>query len=58
MQGMGSGRASTVNRGRMITSNIADCINVCLVEALQLSILEFSKEFRILFGLVIAKTEK
>ncbi|KAG5568255.1 hypothetical protein H5410_064736 [Solanum commersonii] len=41
---------STVNRGRMMTSNIAECINGCLVEARQLSILEFLEEVRILFG--------
>ncbi|KAH0779140.1 hypothetical protein KY290_005567 [Solanum tuberosum] len=35
---------STVNRGRMMTSNIAECINGCLVEARQLSILEFLEE--------------
>ncbi|KAH0646977.1 hypothetical protein KY284_034861 [Solanum tuberosum] len=35
---------STVNRGRMMISNIAECINGCLVEAQQLSILEFLKE--------------
>ncbi|WMV15858.1 hypothetical protein MTR67_009243 [Solanum verrucosum] len=40
---------STVNRGRMMTSNIAECINGCLVEAQQLSILEFLEEVRILF---------
>ncbi|XP_049373661.1 uncharacterized protein LOC125838660 [Solanum verrucosum] len=41
---------STVNRGRMMTSNIMECINGCLVEARQLSILEFLEEVRILFG--------
>ncbi|XP_049386951.1 uncharacterized protein LOC125851221 [Solanum stenotomum] len=41
---------SIVNRGRMMTSNIAECINSCLVEARQLSILEFLEEVRILFG--------
>ncbi|KAG5577857.1 hypothetical protein H5410_057991 [Solanum commersonii] len=35
---------STVNRGRIMTSNIAECINGCLVEARQLSILEFLEE--------------
>ncbi|KAG5616413.1 hypothetical protein H5410_016237 [Solanum commersonii] len=34
----------------MMTSNIAKCINGCLVEARQLSILEFLEEVRILFG--------
>ncbi|KAG5599960.1 hypothetical protein H5410_031330 [Solanum commersonii] len=32
-----------VNRGRMMTSNIAECINGCLVEARQLPILVFSE---------------
>ena len=41
---------ATVNRGRMMTSNIAECINGCLVEAHQLTILEFLEEVRILFG--------
>ncbi|KAH0642463.1 hypothetical protein KY290_034052 [Solanum tuberosum] len=41
---------STVTRGRMMTSNIAECINGCLVDARQLSILEFLLEVRILFG--------
>ncbi|KAH0732048.1 hypothetical protein KY289_003236 [Solanum tuberosum] len=43
---------STVNRGRMMTSNIAECINGCLVEARQLSRLEFYLIFN------IAKTKK
>ena len=34
----------------MMTSNIAECINGCLVEARQLTILEFLEEVRILFG--------
>ncbi|KAH0635986.1 hypothetical protein KY285_035670 [Solanum tuberosum] len=34
----------------MMTSNIAECINGYLVEARQLSILEFLEEVRILFG--------
>ncbi|KAG5621245.1 hypothetical protein H5410_006463, partial [Solanum commersonii] len=37
-------------RLRKMTSNIAECINGCLVEARQLSILEFLEEVRILFG--------
>ncbi|XP_049356549.1 uncharacterized protein LOC125821176 [Solanum verrucosum] len=41
---------STVNRGRMMTLNIAEFINGCLVEARQLSILEFLEEVKILFG--------
>ncbi|XP_015170291.1 uncharacterized protein [Solanum tuberosum] len=41
---------SIVNRVRMMTSIIAECINGCLVEARQLSILEFLEEVRILFG--------
>nr|XP_010315739.1 uncharacterized protein LOC104645583 [Solanum lycopersicum] len=39
-----------VNRGRMMTSNIVERINGCLVEARQLTILEFLEEVRILFG--------
>ncbi|KAH0657829.1 hypothetical protein KY289_026577 [Solanum tuberosum] len=35
---------ATVNRDRMMTTNISECINGCLVEARQLSILEFLKE--------------
>ncbi|XP_069154678.1 uncharacterized protein [Solanum lycopersicum] len=41
---------ATVNIGRMRTSNIAECINGCLIEARQLTILEFFEEVRILFG--------
>ena len=41
---------ATVNRGRMMTSNIAECINGCLVDARQLPIIDFLEEFRILFG--------
>nr|XP_010319652.1 uncharacterized protein LOC104646892 [Solanum lycopersicum] len=40
----------TVNRGRMMTSNIAECINGCLVDARQLPVLGFLEEARILFG--------
>ncbi|XP_047267514.1 uncharacterized protein LOC107868974 [Capsicum annuum] len=40
---------SPVNRGRMMTSNIAECINNCLVEARKLSILGFLEEVKILF---------
>ncbi|KAH0655065.1 hypothetical protein KY285_029947 [Solanum tuberosum] len=39
-----------VNRGRMMTSNIAECINDCLVDARQLPIIDFLEEVRILFG--------
>ncbi|XP_027775064.1 uncharacterized protein LOC107027503 [Solanum pennellii] len=49
---------ATVNRDRMMTSNIAECINGCLVEARQLTILEFLEEIRILFGSWHCKTEK
>lgn len=38
-----------INRGRMMTSNIVKCINVCLVEACQLPILDILKKARILF---------
>ncbi|KAM3395939.1 hypothetical protein P3S68_004945 [Capsicum galapagoense] len=40
---------SPVNRGRMMVSNIAECINGCLVEARGLSIYKFLEEVRILF---------
>ncbi|XP_047266772.1 uncharacterized protein LOC124897659 [Capsicum annuum] len=40
---------SPVNRGRMMTSHIAECINGCLVEARKLPILGFLEEVRILF---------
>lgn len=39
-----------INRGRMMTSNIAQCINRCLVEAHQLPIIELLEEARILFA--------
>ncbi|XP_047263673.1 uncharacterized protein LOC124896193 [Capsicum annuum] len=39
-----------VNRGRMMTSNIAECINGCLVEARVLLILGFLEEVGILFA--------
>ena len=32
---------ATVNRGRMMTSNIAECINGCLVDVRQLPIIDF-----------------
>ncbi|KAH0754137.1 hypothetical protein KY290_024407 [Solanum tuberosum] len=41
---------ATVNRGRMMTSNIAECINGCLVEARQLPMIQFLEEVRVLFG--------
>ncbi|KAH0655229.1 hypothetical protein KY285_030111 [Solanum tuberosum] len=41
---------ATVNRGRMMTSNIAECNNGCLVDARQLPIIDFLEEVRILFG--------
>ncbi|XP_069154332.1 uncharacterized protein [Solanum lycopersicum] len=41
---------ATVNRGRMMTSNIAECINGCLVDARQLPVLDLLEEARILFG--------
>ncbi|XP_069154987.1 uncharacterized protein [Solanum lycopersicum] len=41
---------ATVNKGRMMTSNIAECINGCLVDARQLPVLDFLEEARILFG--------
>ncbi|KAH0736956.1 hypothetical protein KY290_035661 [Solanum tuberosum] len=41
---------SIVNRGRMMTSNIAECINGCLVDARRLTIIDFLEEARLLFG--------
>ncbi|KAG5614411.1 hypothetical protein H5410_014235 [Solanum commersonii] len=41
---------ATVNMGRMMTSNIAECINGCLVDARKLPIIDFLEEARILFG--------
>ncbi|XP_055835681.1 uncharacterized protein LOC129904162 [Solanum dulcamara] len=41
---------ATVNRGRMMTSNIAECINGCLVEARELPIIDFLEQTRMLFG--------
>ncbi|KAH0675294.1 hypothetical protein KY285_023095 [Solanum tuberosum] len=38
------------NRGRMMTSNIAECINGCLVDARRLTIIDFFEEARLLFG--------
>ncbi|XP_047251584.1 uncharacterized protein LOC124886702 [Capsicum annuum] len=40
---------SPINRGRMMTSNIVECITVALVEARELPILGFLEKFRILF---------
>lgn len=39
-----------VNRGQIMTSNIAECINGCLVEARELPIIDFLEGVRILFG--------
>ncbi|XP_047249995.1 uncharacterized protein LOC124885792 [Capsicum annuum] len=39
-----------INRGRMMTSNITECINSHLVEARELPILDFLEQVRILFG--------
>ncbi|KAM3245917.1 hypothetical protein P3L10_007684 [Capsicum annuum] len=38
-----------INRGRMMTSNIAECINSRLVEARELPILDFLEQVKILF---------
>ncbi|KAH0682123.1 hypothetical protein KY289_019875 [Solanum tuberosum] len=38
---------SIVNRGRMMTSNIAECINGCLVDARRLTIIDFLEEARL-----------
>ena len=40
---------SIINRGRMMTSNIAECINGCLVDAHKLTIIDFFEEARLLF---------
>ncbi|XP_047253616.1 uncharacterized protein LOC124887744 [Capsicum annuum] len=49
---------SHVNRSRMMTLNIAKCINGCLVEARKLSILGFLEEVRILFAAWNCKNNK
>ncbi|XP_004244925.1 uncharacterized protein [Solanum lycopersicum] len=41
---------SIINRGRMMTSNIIECINGYLVDARKLSIIDFLEEARLLFG--------
>ncbi|XP_016576697.1 uncharacterized protein LOC107874425 [Capsicum annuum] len=41
---------SPINRGRTMTSNIAECINGCLVDVIVLPILGFLEEVRILFA--------
>ncbi|KAG5569793.1 hypothetical protein H5410_059559 [Solanum commersonii] len=41
---------ATVNRGRVMTSNIEECINGYLVEARQLHIIQFLEEVIVLFG--------
>ncbi|KAH0685366.1 hypothetical protein KY284_015919 [Solanum tuberosum] len=41
---------ATVNRGSVITSNIAECINSCLVVARELLIYDFLEEVRQMFG--------
>ncbi|XP_049394802.1 uncharacterized protein LOC125859123 [Solanum stenotomum] len=41
---------ATMNMGRMMTSNIAECINSFLIDARQLPIIDFLEEARILFG--------
>ncbi|XP_016549284.1 uncharacterized protein LOC107849156 [Capsicum annuum] len=49
---------SPVNRGRMMTSNIAECINGGLVEAIKLPILGFLEEVRILFAVWNCKSNE
>ncbi|XP_016550112.2 uncharacterized protein LOC107849878 [Capsicum annuum] len=49
---------SPVNRGRTMTSNIAECINDCLIEARKLPILGFLEEVRILFAAWNCKNNK
>ena len=39
-----------VDRGTVMTSNIAECINACLVEARELPIYDFLEEIRQIFG--------
>ncbi|WMV49530.1 hypothetical protein MTR67_042915 [Solanum verrucosum] len=41
---------ATVNRGSVMTSNTAECINACLVVARELPIYDFLKEVRQMFG--------
>lgn len=41
---------ATVNRGFVMTSNIAECINSCLVVARELPIYDFLEEVRQMFG--------
>lgn len=47
-----------INRDRMMTFNITEYINDCLVKVWELSILEFLKESRILLDHETAKTKK
>ena len=39
-----------VDRGTVMTSNTAECINACLVEARELPIYDFLEEIRQMFG--------
>ena len=41
---------STIIRGRMMTSNIVECLNGCLVDSHKLTIIHFLEEARLLFG--------
>ena len=40
---------ATVDRGTVMTSNIAECVNACLVEARELPIYDFLEEIRQMF---------
>ena len=41
---------ATVDRGMVITSNIAECINACLFEARELPVYDFLEEVRQMFA--------
>ena len=41
---------ATLDRGNVMTSNIAECINTCIVEARELPIYDFLEEIRKMFG--------
>ena len=41
---------ATINRGMVMTSNIAECINACLLEARELTVYDFLEEVRQMFA--------
>ncbi|KAH0670549.1 hypothetical protein KY289_025042 [Solanum tuberosum] len=41
---------ATVDRGSVMTSNIVECINACLVDARELPVYDFLEEVRQMFG--------